>query len=90
MGNSGKVGADGSSSAETVVQLFQALLEQLDILRARRLELTLIGFVNVRDFARLDGSEKPYQPVSLLAPILAHNDLRAGVRHSTKKGAAAS
>jgi len=63
------------SSSKTVIQLRKTLLEQLDILRASRLELTQILLVDVRDLSGLDGREKPYQPVSLLTPILAHYDL---------------
>ena len=65
-----------AGSAEKGVQFPKSLFEHSDVFRGRRLELPLIVFIDVRDFAGLYGLEKLYQPIALLMPVFrAHNAL---------------
>ena len=65
-----------STDAETTVRLRQTLFERDNILGIRCLELTKPFLIDVRDVARADSLQKPYQPVALLMPIFdAHDSL---------------
>jgi hypothetical protein len=52
------------------IQLREPLLEKGYVFGFRRLELTKVFFVDVRDLSRLDAFEEPHDSVSLLMPIL--------------------